>query len=74
MYDKPTPENAIMLFIDHQIGLMAGVRSLAEYKNNVVGLARIAKALKIRVLISSSNAQWQKKSITQLTPGGRGRY
>jgi len=61
-YEKPTPDNAIMLFIDHQIGLMAGVRdfsSLAEYKSNVVGLARIAKAVKMPVLISSSNAQWQ---------------
>lgn len=62
VYDKPTPENSIVLFIDHQIGLMAGVRdftSLAEYKSNIVGLARIAKALKMPVLISSSNAQWQ---------------
>jgi nicotinamidase-related amidase len=61
-YDKPTPQNAVMLFIDHQIGLMAGIRdfsSLAEYKSNVVGLARVAKALKMPVLISSSNAQWQ---------------
>jgi nicotinamidase-related amidase len=61
-YEKPTPQNAITLFIDHQIGLMAGVRdfaSLAEYKSNVVGLARTAKALRMPVLISSSNAQWQ---------------
>ena len=61
-YDKPTPKNAIVLLIDHQIGLMAGVRdfsSLAEYKSNVVGLARVAKALEMPVLISSSNAQWQ---------------
>jgi nicotinamidase-related amidase len=61
-YDRPTPANAIMLFIDHQIGLMSSVRdfsSLAEYKSNVVGLARAAKALKMPVLISSSNAQWQ---------------
>lgn len=61
-YDKPTPQNSVVLFIDHQIGLMAGVRdfpSLAEYKSNVVGLARMAKALKMPVLISSSNAQWQ---------------
>ena len=61
-YDKPTPENTVMLFIDHQIGLMAGVRdfsSLAEYRSNIVGLAQVAKALKIPVLISSSNAQWQ---------------
>jgi nicotinamidase-related amidase len=51
-----------MLFIDHQIGLMAGIRdfsSLAEYRSNIVGLARVAKALKVPVLISSSNAQWQ---------------
>jgi nicotinamidase-related amidase len=61
-YDKPTPENIIMVFIDHQIGLMTGIRdfsSLAEYKSNIVGLARVAKALKVPVLISSSNAQWQ---------------
>ena len=61
-YDKPTPENTVMLFIDHQIGLMAGVgdfSSLAEYRSNIVGLAQVAKALKIPVMISSSNAQWQ---------------
>lgn len=61
-YDNPTPQNSVMLFIDHQIGLMAGIRdfsSLAEYRSYVVGLARTAKALKMPVLISSSNAQWQ---------------
>ena len=61
-YDKPTPKNTIFLFIDHQIGLMAGVRdfaALSEYKNNVVALARMAKALAAPVLITSSNAQWQ---------------
>jgi len=61
-HDKPTPDNSIVLLIDHQIGLMAGVRdftSLTEYKSNVVGLARIAKALKIPTLVTSSNAQWQ---------------
>lgn len=61
-HDKPTPENTIVLLVDHQIGLMAGARdvtSLAELKSNVVGLARVAKALNIPVLITSSNAQWQ---------------
>ena len=61
-HDEPTSENSIVLLIDHQIGLMAGVRdftSIAEYKKNVVGLARVAKALKMPVLITSSNAQWQ---------------
>lgn len=62
VYDKPTIENSIMLFIDHQIGLMAGVRdfeNLSVYKSNVIGLAKVAKAAKIPVLLSSSNAQWQ---------------
>lgn len=62
VHDKPTPQNSIVLLIDHQIGLMAGVRdftSLAEYKSNVVGLAQIARALNIPTLVTSSNAQWQ---------------
>ena len=29
-YDKPTPDNVIMLFIDHQIGLMAGIRDFTS--------------------------------------------
>lgn len=65
-YDKPTPENTVMLFIDHQIGLMSGVRdfsSLAEYKSNVVGLAKMARAMKIPVLLTTSNAQWQNGDI-----------
>ena len=65
-YDKPTPQNSVMLFIDHQIGLMAGVRdfaSLAEYKNNVVGLAKMAKAMNIPLLLTTSNAQWQNGEI-----------
>jgi hypothetical protein len=61
-HDKPTPDNSILLLIDHQIGLLAGMRdttSLAELKSNLVGLARTVKALQLPVQISSSNAQWQ---------------
>ena len=60
-YSKPTPENSIILFIDHQIGLISSIRvqGLSDLKNNVLGLAQTAKALNIPVLISSSNAQWQ---------------
>lgn len=60
VYDKPTPQNSVFLFVDHQIGLMAGVRdftSLAEYKNNVIALAKMAKALNIPVMLTTSNAQ-----------------
>ncbi len=61
-HDKPTPENCIVLLVDHQIGLLAGARdttSLAELKSNIVGLARTAKALQMPTLITSSNAHWQ---------------
>lgn len=61
-HDKPTQDNAILLLVDHQIGLMAGMRdttSLAELKANVLGLAAVGKALNLPTLITSSNAQWQ---------------
>ena len=61
-YEKPTPQNSIMLFIDHQIGLMASVRDFQQasgYKSNVVSLAKMANALDIPVLLTTSNAQWQ---------------
>lgn len=65
-YEKPTPQNSIMLFIDHQIGLMASVRDFQQasgYKSNVVSLAKMAKALDIPVLLTTSNAQWQNGDI-----------
>ena len=65
-YEKPTPQNSIMLFVDHQIGLMASVRDFQQasgYKSNVVSLAKMAKALDIPVLLTTSNAQWQNGDI-----------
>lgn len=62
VYDKPTPANSIVLLVDHQVGLLSGMRdspSLGELKSNILGLARTAKALSIPTLITSSNAQWQ---------------
>ncbi|RYE80299.1 MAG: isochorismatase family protein [Oxalobacteraceae bacterium] len=66
VYEKPAPDNSIMLFIDHQIGLMASVRDFAQasgYKANVLALAQMARALKIPTLLSSSNAQWQNGDL-----------
>jgi nicotinamidase-related amidase len=65
-YEKPTPQNSIVLFIDHQIGLMASTRDFAQasgYKSNVVSLAKMAKALEMPVLLTTSNAQWQNGDI-----------
>lgn len=65
-HSAPTVENSIVLLIDHQIGLLAGTRdtsSAAELRSNIVGLAKVAKALKLPTLITSSNAQWQNGDV-----------
>ena len=44
-YEPLTPQNAALVLVDHQVGLMTGVRdySTGELKHNVVALARAAK-------------------------------
>ena len=41
-----TRDNAALVLVDHQVGLMTGIRdySIAELKHNVVGLAKAAQA------------------------------
>src|ERR1700683_2500038 len=54
-YEPLTSENAALVLIDHQVGLMSGVRdySIAELKHNVVGLAKAARALKLPIVATS---------------------
>ena len=51
-----TSENAALVLVDHQVGLMSGVRdySIAELKHNVVGLAKAAKALKLPIVATTT--------------------
>jgi nicotinamidase-related amidase len=55
-YEPLTSENAAVVLIDHQVGLMTGVRdySIAELKHNVVGLAKAAKALKLPIVVTTT--------------------
>src|SRR6476661_7169712 len=55
-YEPLTSENAALLLIDHQVGLMTGVRdySTGELKHNVVGLAKAAKALKLPIIVTAT--------------------
>jgi nicotinamidase-related amidase len=55
-YEPLTSENAALVLVDHQIGLMTGVRdySIAELKHNVVGLAKAAKALKLPIVVTTT--------------------
>ncbi|MEM7349809.1 MAG: isochorismatase family protein [Acidobacteriota bacterium] len=50
--------NAALVLVDHQVGLMTGIRdySVAELKHNVVGLARAAKALGLPIVTTTTSA------------------
>lgn len=54
-----TPENSVLLLIDHQVGLMNIVRDMnaEEFKNNVLGLAKTAKTLGMPVILTTSR-EW----------------
>src|SRR5690349_22508069 len=55
-YDPLTSQNAALVLVDHQVGLMTGVRdySTGELKHNVVALARAAKALKLPIVATTT--------------------
>lgn len=61
-YDPLTSDNAALVLVDHQVGLMTGVRdySTGELKHNVVALAKAAKALKLPIIVTTtaSDSMW----------------
>ncbi len=55
-YEPLTSENAALVLIDHQIGLMTGVRDypIALLKHNVVALAKAANALRLPIVVTTT--------------------
>jgi nicotinamidase-related amidase len=55
-YEPLTSENAALVLVDHQVGLMTGVcdYSIAELKHNVVGFARAAQALNLPIVVTTT--------------------
>jgi nicotinamidase-related amidase len=55
-YDRLTPDNAAILFVDHQTGLSNGVQdqSLPEYMNSVTALAKLARNYGLPAVITTS--------------------
>src|ERR1700751_1343491 len=55
-YKPLTSENAALVLVDHQVGLMTGVRdySTGELKHNVVALAKAAKALQLPIIVTTT--------------------
>ena len=55
-YEPLTSENSALILVDHQVGLMTGVRdySTGELKHNVVALAKTARALKLPIVATTT--------------------
>jgi nicotinamidase-related amidase len=55
-YVPLTADNAALVLVDHQVGLMTGVRdySTGELKHNVVALARAARVLKVPTVVTTT--------------------
>src|SRR3989442_11772160 len=55
-YERLTPESAVLLLIDHQSGLVSGIRDLApdEVRHDVVAFARAARVLRVPVVLTST--------------------
>jgi nicotinamidase-related amidase len=54
-----TRENAVVVLVDHQVGLYSGVRDIAvaELKHNVVALAKAARVLKLPLVVTTTAAR-----------------
>lgn len=53
-----TQDNAALVLVDHQVGLMTGIRdyTVAELKHNVVGLAKAARVLGLPIVTTTTSA------------------
>ncbi|GAB5500104.1 MAG: hypothetical protein PsegKO_24150 [Pseudohongiellaceae bacterium] len=61
-FHNPEPlnsDNAALVLVDHQVGLMTGVRdySIAELKHNIVGLARAARVLNLPIVTTTTSSK-----------------
>ena len=64
-----TQENSAMVLIDHQVGTMKLIKNLplSEVEKNTLALAKVAKVLKIPVVLTSSQEdRFQGKLMTTL--------
>jgi len=56
-YEPLTADNAAVILVDHQVGLMTGVRDypIGVLKHNVVALAQAAKTLKLPIVVTTTS-------------------
>jgi len=67
--ERLTAENSVVLLIDHQSGLVSGVRDLEpdEVRHNVVAFARVARVLRVPVVLTSTAPEMWGPTLPELT-------
>ncbi len=67
--ERLTPDNAVLLLIDHQSGLVSGVRDIEpdEVRHNVVAFARVARVLGVPVVLTSTAPMMWGPTLPELT-------
>jgi len=68
LHDRLTRDNAVLLLVDHQVGLYTGVRDIETLtlKHNVIGLAKAALALKVPVIVTTTTENMWGPMIPEL--------
>src|SRR6201982_4300982 len=63
-----TRDNAVLLLVDHQIGLYTGIRDIdvLPLKHNIVGLTRAMLALKVPVIVTTTTEKMWGPLIPEL--------
>jgi len=61
-FHNPEPlsaDNAALIFVDNQVGLMTGIRDypIAELKHNIVGLAKAARTLGLPIVTTTTSSE-----------------
>src|SRR5258708_25418954 len=61
-------DNAILLLVDHQVGLYTGIRDIdvLQLKHNVVGLTRAMLAFKVPVVVTTTTEKMWGPLIPEL--------
>src|ERR1700757_958350 len=72
--ERLTRDNALLLLVDHQIGLYTGVRDIdiLQLKHNVIGLTKAMLALKVPVIVTTTTEKMWGPLIPELADVLRG--
>jgi len=67
--ERLSRDNSVLLLIDHQSGLVSGVRDLEpdEVRHNVVAFARVAHLLRVPVVLTSTAPEMWGPTLPELT-------